>query len=459
MRTPPPRPRVRNSLRLRLSLILTGLAAAMIVVGAIGWFRDTRQAIGEEVETASRVASQWLSVAARNTAMDDPLWTPEFLLAHIAAVGRLRANELIVVDDKGMMRYRSPAPTYKAGREAPAWFAELVAPPPADIVIPAGSLKLILHPDSSRAVLDAWDDLKIIAASATFALLAIFTFCWLALQHALRPLGPVMEALARLGNGHFDTRLPVFRDSELGLLAEAFNGMADRLDAAVRENLHLYREQELAEAVQARMEAERQLIARELHDEMAQGITAVRAIAGAIAQRAADRPEICRHAQSIIDVSGEVQHGVRGIVRRLRETPGEGSREALAGWLQTWRSHHAEIDLVIDIAAFPESAKALAQPVLRIVQEGLTNVVRHARAKNALVRVRCEEGMLCVDIEDDGCGTGAANPTTRGSGFGLLGMRERAEALGGQASIEDRREGGTRVSVCLPLANTVETSK
>jgi len=459
MKNPVLRPGLRNSLRLRLSLILTGLTATLLLIGAVGWLRDTRQAINEEVEAANRVAAQWLSVAARNASLEDTPWTPEFLLAHVAEVGRLRSNELIVLDDKGMMRYRSPAPTYKAGREAPAWFAGWVAPSNAEIVLPAGSLKLILRPDSSRAVLDAWDDLKVIAVAAAFSLVAIFALCWLALQHALRPLAQVMEALARLGNGRFDTRLPVFRDSELGLLAESFNGMADRLDAAVRENLHLYREQELAEAVQTRMEAERQLIARELHDEMAQGITAVRAIAGAIAQRAADNPELCRHAQSIIDVSGEVQQGVRGIVRRLRETPGEGSREALESWLQTWRGHHAEIDLTVDIAAFPESASALAQPLLRIVQEGLTNIVRHARAKRAAVRLRQEDGMLCVEIEDDGCGTGAANPATRGSGFGLLGMRERAEALGGHARIEDRREGGTRVRVCLPLANTLETSK
>jgi two-component system sensor histidine kinase UhpB len=127
-----------------------------------------------------------------------------------------------------------------------------------------------------------------------------------------------MDALDRTGRGRFDIRLPVFATPELARLSRAFNGMANRLRAAVDDNVRLETAHEVAEQMQARLQAERQSIARELHDELAQGITAVRALAGAIVQRAPDVPALHIPAQSIVAVTGEMQDGVRNILQRLR---------------------------------------------------------------------------------------------------------------------------------------------
>ena len=100
-----PRP---MSLRLRLSLVLTALAAALVLAGAAMWVRDARIAIAEEVTAANRVAAQWLGAAARGAAEGDPAWSEERLIAHLTAVGRIRAHHLEARDPVGRVVYLAP---------------------------------------------------------------------------------------------------------------------------------------------------------------------------------------------------------------------------------------------------------------------------------------------------------------------------------------------------------------
>jgi two-component system sensor histidine kinase UhpB len=461
------------SLHTRISLVLTALASVLVLALGGLWLKQNHESIHEEVEAATRVAEQWLNVAAREARATQPGWSSERLLAHLQAVGRIRANALEVSDSSGRPLYRSPQSTYKAGRAAPGWFAALIEPEFAERRIDAGALTLMLRPDASRATLDAWDDLCVIAGWAATLLIALFFAARLALDRALRPLGLVMAALDRTGSGRFDTRLPVFPVPELGRLASAFNGMADRLARAVNENVRLETEHELAERIQLHLETERRSIARELHDELAQGITAVRALAGAIAQRTGEQPALHGHAQSIVAVTGQMQDGVRNILHHLRPRTGiAGVRvdETLRRYLDLWQQHYPDIALGVTLAAGSAPVRDdLAQTLLRIVQEGLTNVARHAAASRVdlLLRYRHdgreksneanEARWLELTLTDNGRGLGAP-PGFSGCGLGLAGMRERVAALSGELHFESTVGNGTRLCVRLPAihANILE---
>lgn len=448
------------SLHTRISLVLTALAAALVLALGGQWLKQTHESIHEEVAAATRVAEQWLIVTARELRVRPPSWNSERLLAHIQAVGRIRANALEVIDATGQQRYLSPKSAYKAGRSAPAWFATMVQPEFAARRIDAGELTLILHPDASRAALDAWDELCAMAGWAGILLAALFFTARYALDRALRPLEQVMAALDRTGQGCFDTRLPVFPEPELGRLAKAFNGMADRLAEAVSDNVQLESERELTERLQARLEAERRGIARELHDELAQGITAVRALAGAIAQRTGEQPALHGPAMSIVAVTGEMQDGVRTILHSLRpghDNPRLGAEETLRRYLQVWQQHYPDIALVTTLAAGPTPlSDELVQAVVRIVQEGLTNVARHAAATRVeVVLRRLQVGNQCwleLILVDNGRGLGIPSPAA-GSGLGLAGMRERVMALAGKLEFDTTAGRGTRLCIQLPVAN------
>ena len=434
--------RLTPSLHTRISFVLTALAAVLVLALGSLWLKQSRQSIQEEVEAATRVAEQLLGVAAREARARPPTWSSERLLEHLQTVGRIRANALEVVDGAGRQVYVSPQPIYKSGRFAPQWFVAVVETGFATRVIDAGPLTLILHPDASRATLDAWDDLCAMAGWAGILLLALFFAARLALDRALRPLGLVMAALDRTGRGRFDTRLPVFSVPELGRLSSAFNGMADRVAEAVNETV--------------RLEAERRSIARELHDELAQGITAVRALAGAIAQRSSEQPALYGHAQSIVAVTGQMQDGVRNILQHLRpraEVETVDVDDLLRRYLEVWQQHYPDITLGMTLDGGAPVSDDLAQALLRIVQEGLTNVARHAAASRVDVQLRQlrdgRDSWLELCLADNGRGLGARSSFS-GCGLGLNGMRERVAVLSGELSFDSVTGGGTRLRVRLP---------
>lgn len=442
-----------QTLRGRVSLVVTAIVALLLVIATLGWMRGTREAIHEEVSAAARVAEQWLNVLIPET-LADGADADQRLMAHLQALGRLRANRLEIIAADGRLAYVSPESTYKAGRFAPAWFAARITPTLETRHFRAGELVIRMVPDSSRAVLDAWDQL--VAGAGWGA--SLLVFMWLAtraaLNHAMAPLGQVGTALARGAEGHFDTRLPVFAVAEIDRLAESYNRLADSLDRSMARNARLEEDQAFAHAMQRRLEAERRLIARELHDELGQGITAVRAIAGAIQQRTGDQPNLHGSAQAILAMTGQMQDGVRTILQRLRPSAradGLGIGDAVANYCVLWSSHHPGIDLRCRTESLNTSLpESIQLAVMRLLQESLTNVARHAGARHVEVELAGEGDDIVLSVRDDGCGL-ADDPLP--GRLGLLGMRERVAELRGELRFDRPATGGLRISARLPRRN------
>ncbi|MDD2885734.1 MAG: histidine kinase [Dechloromonas sp.] len=443
------------SLHARVSRVMLGLTSSLLLLLVLAWSVGTRHSISEEIEAASRVTVHFLEGMAESLqgpAVPDVL---SDIVPLLRPLGRIRANELAVYDASGRLLYRSPPPVYKAGRAAPEWFVGLIAPELAVRSLLLGQQTLVIRPDPSRAVLDAWDELLAFAGWGVTLLLALFAATRAALGRALRPLEQVLQALDRTGSGRFDTRLPLCGTWEIDRLARAFNGMADRLHVAVDDNVRLETERELAKGLHQRLAAERQDIARELHDELAQGITAVRALAGAIARQGERAPGVEAPARSIIAVTGGMQDGIRHILHRLHAPAGP---QALQQFLDLWRERHPAIALQVDI---DPATQGLSDPVwhglLRIVQEGLTNVLRHAQASQVVLRLSSRSGEWQLALIDNGCGRSGQPSAQAGCGLGLAGMAERVTALGGELSLLTPAAGGFGLLARFPLHDEVMT--
>ena len=452
------------SLQARLSLVLTVLIAVLMGIGAAVWMRETRQAIHEEVEAATRVAQQWLVVVlAERREGGAEAEARERLLGRLAAVGRIRANRLEVFAAGGERLYVSPESPYKAGRDAPAWFAAHIAPELGARRLDAGALEVVLTPDTSRAVLDAWDHLVAALGWACALLLALWLATRLAIRRALAPLQQIHAALEHGASGRFDQRLPQYATRELALLARSYNRLADSLDESRATNARLEADQNLARTIQARLEQERRAIARELHDELGQSITAVRSIAGAILQRSAEQPGIHGSAQAILAMTGHMQDGVHAILQRLRrDAPAAHERieDTLQAYCALWASHHEGIELRCAIEPLDEMQGAplddgVGLALLRVLQESLTNVARHAHARTVEVRIglrregvdRNGQAEIEVEVRDDGRGLGAQPTPGR---HGLAGMRERLAELHGRLELLSPPDGGLCVRARLP---------
>lgn len=452
------------SLQARLSLVLTVLIAVLMGIGAAVWMRETRQAIHEEVEAATRVAQQWLVVVlAERREGGAEAEARERLLGRLAAVGRIRANRLEVFAAGGQRLYVSPESPYKAGRDAPAWFAAQIAPELGARRLDAGALEVVLTPDTSRAVLDAWDHLVAALGWACALLLALWLATRLAIRRALAPLQQIHAALEHGASGRFDQRLPQYATRELALLARSYNRLADSLDESRATNARLEADQNLARTIQARLEQERRAIARELHDELGQSITAVRSIAGAILQRSAEQPGIHGSAQAILAMTGHMQDGVHAILQRLRrDAPAAHERieDTLQAYCALWASHHEGIELRCAIEPLGDARDeplddGVGLALLRVLQESLTNVARHARARTVEVRIglrregvdRNGQAEIEVEVRDDGRGLGAQPTPGR---HGLAGMRERLAELHGRLELLSPPDGGLCVRARLP---------
>jgi signal transduction histidine kinase len=234
--------------------------------------------------------------------------------------------------------------------------------------------------------------------------------------------------------------------------------------AAVSELFRVRREQwvreraERAEAARRRADEERLRIARELHDVLAHSISVINVQAGVGLALLDTDPEQARTALTTIkDQSKEALGEVRQVLDTLR-TPGDAPRAPAPGLdrLPELVEQAARAGLTVDVEGEPPSlAPGTDLAAFRIVQEALTNVVRHSGSRHARVRLAREAGVLRLRVDDDGPATG---DDAGGSGNGLAGMRERAAALGGTIEAGPRPDGGFRVLAVLPLTASAGAS-
>jgi signal transduction histidine kinase len=214
------------------------------------------------------------------------------------------------------------------------------------------------------------------------------------------------------------------------------------------------RREAIEEESQRRLGEERLRIAREVHDVVAHAMVAINVQAGVAAHRLDRDPEQARSAlRAIKQTSGEALSDLRatlGVLRgEEREAPvrpaaGLGDLEELAAGLRA-----AGVRVELDVGELGELPASVHAAGYRIVQEALTNALRHAGASHVRVRAAREAGAVRIEVADDGAGA-AANGAGEGTGSGLRGMRERAAALGGSLDAGPGDGGGWRVRAELP---------
>jgi signal transduction histidine kinase len=235
-------------------------------------------------------------------------------------------------------------------------------------------------------------------------------------------------------------------------VAEVLRARRDRAEASART-----REEE----ARRRVSDERLRIARELHDVVAHNISLINLQAGVALHLIDEQPEQARTAlASIKDASKEALVELRSVLGVLRQVDEDAPRDPAPGLGRlpdlVTQANAAGLRVQVTEEGTPRPLpRGLDLAAFRIVQEALTNVSRHAGNATAEVRVAYAADRLDVEVVDDGLGASAAGPTL-GSGNGLTGMRERAEAVGGRFEAGPRPGFGWRVRAELPLPDEGE---
>ncbi len=246
------------------------------------------------------------------------------------------------------------------------------------------------------------------------------------------------------------------RDALISVLALAITvglGRAGRL----RVDLANARAQAAEESARRRSSEERLRIARELHDIIGHSLGTIAVQAGVGRHLMETEPEKAADAlDHIAQISRSSLDEVRAVVAALRDDEPSyrppPSLTDLPDLVETLRATGLKVELTLpdDIDAVPRQTGAA---VYRITREALTNVLRHAGASKASVQVDHHDGRVEVAIRDDGAGAGDGHRSDSGTGHGIAGMRERAEALGGSLSAGPSSDGGFLVSASLPVGS------
>ncbi|NNL99435.1 MAG: HAMP domain-containing protein [Gammaproteobacteria bacterium] len=441
------------SLAFRLNLVLTLLVLASALIGGGLVIRNAQRAVAAEAVSTADLTLQLLKVALAHGEASGAADRPETLVPVLRDIGAAGHLAIRVATAAGAETVA--APLADRAIAAPAWFVSMVTPPADSLtrlleLDGTPGMRVFIRASAADEIEESWDEARpLLVLIALFALTAN-AIIYLVIGRWLRPIYTITDAIEQVSKGHFDQRIEALKPPELQQIAAHVNRMAAALQHADAEKSRIARQ---GLSIQ---EDERRALARELHDEMGQSISAIKAVAVSIRQNIAERePEAAGSARTIEQISSDVYASVRGMMSRLR--PGVldelGLVSALQEMVDAWNAHHddtfcrfnAEIDgLVLDRDAEIN--------VYRIVQEALTNVARHAAADTVSVALsvggqggagRC----LRLTISDDGTGF---EPSTVRRGLGLLGIHERVALLGGTVSVESARGHGVTIDASIP---------
>jgi two-component system, NarL family, sensor histidine kinase UhpB len=452
-----------GTLRLRLSLLITALLALVTLAGGVYIVRKARDDTRAEVRSTLSLAGHFLDAqlaVLRERESPNTTTAPPLKLREL---GDIRHLSLKLYDTEGRLLDSNESPGDRTP-VAPPWFTSLVrfASPPLQPETRTVSLngstpigRLVIAPDPSYEADEMWTTSRGLLGLDVLFFVLVTAVVWWAVSRAMRPVEEILQALGELRRGNLGVRLPDFGVPEMSRISVGFNHMAETLERSLLENRQLTRR------LLTTQENERTSLARELHDEIGQCVSAIHADAAAIRNRGGEA--VRESAEAIVEVTGQIKEMVRSMLQRLRPPvlEGVGLAPALRELLDAFQQRNPGVLCSLRTSGELENLDGeVAVAVYRVIQECLTNIARHARARHAAVEVdvpRAARGRepamaapagtaVGVRISDDGVGFLPAAVT---SGFGLTGIRERVAALGGSYAITTHPGGGTRIAVEL----------
>ena len=225
---------------------------------------------------------------------------------------------------------------------------------------------------------------------------------------------------------------------------------------AEQSQKELRRNRELTAIIQGHIEDERRSLARELHDELGQYVSAVKIFAQNIINRSKGKDKnIEESALSVTSAANQIYDGMHSIIRQLR--PGSldnlGLAETLKDMVSGWRSQHSAINVDLFVGeSLRYLGEAISINVYRIIQEAMNNCLKHAEAKNISISLDNKKKQLALVFKDDGVGFDTTL-LAKTKQFGLIGMQERVKSLNGIFSIKSAPNKGTLINITIPLDN------
>jgi len=431
------------SYQINSRILLFSLLILLFGGGIAVW--QARTAVTKEIDASINLTAHLISCGLAQKIQDHAAW-----LSCFNSLNQTRHLTIALVKPSGeSIGSNKTNSTNDTGSLPPQWFFNLIGRPQADterqVTTAVGeeySLRIQANPLDE--VKEAWYECLAFFGSIVLLTQLTFLSVYLALRKTISSIRAMVAALHRVEKGDYRQTLPEFETAETNRIAEAINHMTSELKTAQQDN------RALVQHSLTLLENERKQLAQELHDELGQSLTAIKMMALAAQRKEADTTKI---TGSIAGICDDLTNVVRSIMTQLHPlTLTElGLKAAVEDLLSHWSAKILGLKFSCNCpAAVDDIDQNISIQIFRVIQECVTNVVRHAEAKNCEITMNLNENQISLTVKDDGKGCPVEWLT---KGFGVLGMKERVHSLGGNLSIYSSINQGVEVKVLIPLMN------
>ncbi len=450
------------SLRYQINLRILVVSVCVLLLGGSIAIWQARNAVNKEVDSSIKLAVQLIRFAFLQAPdISQAKINEDYWISQINELNQTRYLTIQLKKSSGELIdvvHKKHQP--KSQKRPPQWFASLIESqrPQAEYSMANSTgkqLTLIIQANPLDEITEVWEES--IRFLGSLLLLTLFTFLAvnLAFNKALKAIGLIVKALKIIETGQYQQKLPDFSIQEYDSIAKAINHMADVLNVSQQEN------QELAQHSLNIQEEERQRLSQELHDELGQSLTAIKVMAVA-AERAqaeeskAGKIEIKQVMNSIVSVCDHLMIVVGSMMHQLHPLilSELGLKATLEDLLNHWAVRNPALSISLNS---PDEVDLFEQKisiqVFRIVQECITNSIRHAKASKVVISLEilqesATRSVLRLQVTDDGQGCSLEKLKT---GFGLLGMRQRVNSLTGELIIKTLPNEGMSIIAIIPV--------
>lgn len=435
------------SLQLKLNLMITCLLLVLLSVSAIFVVKNASEDVRAEVASTANLALHLLDAEILHYSSDFGWINSDGYdsIFKLKSLDNIRHLKIDFYDINGKLRETNRVKRQALdGNVPPQWFVNAMSLTGTELqkqtrnIILSGRYvgELVVTPDPSYEIAEVWDDTIGLLWLAVVFFVLINVLVYLAVKYTFKPVDRILEALTQIEQGQFSSRLPDFKPVELHAIGQKFNAMADTLQSSTQNN------HRLTQQIIRLQEDERKSLARDIHDEIGQYLTAIHVDASAILN--GRKLSVAKEsARAISSVTRQMMDMVHEILQRLRPRALDelGLSLALGELVHQWRQRCRNVIIIQNIASdIGPIDEAVSITAYRVAQECLTNIAKHANARRVTISVKQDKQFLYLHIEDDGVGF---DPTVTVEGFGLAGMNERIQGLMGEMKIESSKRYGT----------------
>ena len=433
------------SLRYQISIRILLISLCILLVGGSIGIWQARKSVSKEVDSSITLALQLIKIGIGASKIHQTDWL--FRLSSLEQTRHLKIQLKKPSGDIINITHQSPLD----GQEGtpPDWFVKLVMGeyPKAEYQLDTFNnqvLTLIVQANPMDEIAEVWDETLAFFTSVLLLVLLTFLAVHLVFDKTLQAIQSIVTHLKQIEIGDYQKRLPVFETQEYNDIAMAVNHMTDVLDSTQKQN------RALTQHSLEIQEEERQHLSQELHDEFGQSLTAIKVMAVTAAHEKANTQQI---TASITEICDHLMTVVRSMMKQLHPLilTELGLKATLEDLLHQWESRNTPttFNLYCDDAVDSLDRTVVIQ-TFRVIQESLTNIIRHANARHVTIslEIKVEPDVLYLSISDDGQGCDLERVS---SGFGLRGMEERVNLLGGVFKLQSKENKGMQITATIPL--------